>query len=112
MSSDIEHRVGLDLEIILEVDPGNKDAISELASLRSRLEEGEQGLSTGASDDGDPRPDAEKIDPDDYRDSDSSDCEHVGNGIPCKFYNHDGCLKGEHCSYSHAPDEMSARDKL
>ncbi|KAF8061751.1 hypothetical protein FPV67DRAFT_1452635 [Lyophyllum atratum] len=44
--------------------------------------------------------------------SDSSDCRHVGNNFPCRFYNHDGCSKKDNCHYSHAPDEKSVRDKL
>ncbi|KAF9533853.1 hypothetical protein CPB83DRAFT_844632 [Crepidotus variabilis] len=44
--------------------------------------------------------------------SDSSDCQHVGNGVPCRFYNHEGCSRGSECAYSHAPDEKSVRDDL
>ncbi|KAF9033616.1 hypothetical protein BJ165DRAFT_1357201 [Panaeolus papilionaceus] len=44
--------------------------------------------------------------------SDSSDCNHVGNGVPCRFYNHDGCARGNLCTFSHAPDEKSVRDEL
>lgn len=46
--------------------------------------------------------------------SDSSDCFHVGNGIPCRFYNThpSGCALGSECRYSHAPDEKSVRDNL
>ncbi len=44
--------------------------------------------------------------------SDSSDCQHVGNGVPCRFYNHNGCVLGTACAYSHAPDEKSVRDDL
>ncbi|KII94325.1 hypothetical protein PLICRDRAFT_695334 [Plicaturopsis crispa FD-325 SS-3] len=44
--------------------------------------------------------------------SNSSDCEHEGNGLPCRDYNHDGCRKGAACAYSHAPEEHSMRDKL
>ncbi|KAG6897875.1 hypothetical protein C0992_009673 [Termitomyces sp. T32_za158] len=44
--------------------------------------------------------------------SDSSDCHHVGNGVPCRFYNHGGCLRKDTCRYSHAPDDLSERDKL
>ena len=44
--------------------------------------------------------------------SDSSDCNHTGNGVPCRFYNRAGCAKGERCAYSHAPDEKSIRDNL
>jgi hypothetical protein len=44
--------------------------------------------------------------------SDSSDWNHEGNGIPCRFYNHDGCLRGTNCRFSHAPDHKSVRDRL
>ncbi|KAG6868431.1 hypothetical protein C0993_003108 [Termitomyces sp. T159_Od127] len=44
--------------------------------------------------------------------SDSSDCHHIGNGVPCRFYNHGGCSRKDNCRYSHAPDDLSERDKL
>ncbi|KAF8553339.1 TPR-like protein [Imleria badia] len=44
--------------------------------------------------------------------SESSDCEHTGNGIPCKFYNRTECKNGRACRYSHAPDQKSERDAL
>lgn len=44
--------------------------------------------------------------------SDSSDWNHEGNGIPCRFHNHDGCLRGTNCRFSHAPDHRSVRDRL
>ena len=46
--------------------------------------------------------------------SDSSDCFHVGNGIPCRFYNTHalGCGMGLLCRFSHSPDEKSVRDNL
>ncbi|KAG6825996.1 hypothetical protein H0H93_016903, partial [Arthromyces matolae] len=44
--------------------------------------------------------------------SDSSDCNHTGNNIPCRFYNHGGCSRKDTCNYSHAPDDKSERDKL
>ena len=46
--------------------------------------------------------------------SDSSDCFHVGNGIPCRFYNTHplGCGMGVLCRFSHSPDEKSVRDNL
>ncbi|KAF4622452.1 hypothetical protein D9613_009592 [Agrocybe pediades] len=44
--------------------------------------------------------------------SDSSDCNHVGNGVQCRFYNHEGCARGTACVFSHAPDEKSVRDEL
>ncbi|KAG6881568.1 hypothetical protein C0993_000928, partial [Termitomyces sp. T159_Od127] len=44
--------------------------------------------------------------------SDSSECNHTGNGVPCRFYNHAGCARGAACEFSHAPDEKSVRDDL
>ncbi len=44
--------------------------------------------------------------------SESSDWEHDGNGVPCKPYNRDGCTRGVECGLSHAPDKMSVRDRL
>ena len=44
--------------------------------------------------------------------SDSSDWNHEGNDIPCRFYNHDGCTRGTECRFSHAPDHKSVRDRL
>lgn len=44
--------------------------------------------------------------------SESSDCEHMGNGKPCKFHNHSECTKGHTCPFSHAPDYHSERDAL
>jgi hypothetical protein len=44
--------------------------------------------------------------------SDSSEWNHEGNGIPCRFYNHEGCMRGTECRFSHAPDHKSVRDHL
>jgi hypothetical protein len=57
-----------------------------------------------------PHPDQDKLELASM--SDSSDCNHVGNGVACRFYNHNGCEKGEACAFSHGPDEKSVRDDL
>ena len=44
--------------------------------------------------------------------SESSDWEHEGNGVPCKRYNRDSCTKRADCRFSHAPDYQSVRDRL
>jgi L,D-peptidoglycan transpeptidase YkuD (ErfK/YbiS/YcfS/YnhG family) len=62
------------------------------------------------SDDESPQPDDTKLELESV--SDSSDWHHEGNGVPCKFYNHDGCLRGTNCRFSHAPDHKSVRDRL
>ncbi|KAH7102500.1 hypothetical protein BKA62DRAFT_105582 [Auriculariales sp. MPI-PUGE-AT-0066] len=33
-----------------------------------------------------------------------------GCGIPCRFYNHDRCMRGADCGYLHGPDDKSIRD--
>ncbi|ESK85254.1 transcription factor [Moniliophthora roreri MCA 2997] len=45
-------------------------------------------------------------------DSGSSDCEHIGNSIACRFYNREGCNRGTQCKFSHGPDDKSIRDDL
>ncbi|KAG7443925.1 uncharacterized protein BT62DRAFT_1078113 [Guyanagaster necrorhizus] len=37
---------------------------------------------------------------------------HVGNGVACRFYNHEGCNKGDECTYSHAADTDSIQNSL
>ncbi|KAH9059674.1 hypothetical protein EDB87DRAFT_754517 [Lactarius vividus] len=37
---------------------------------------------------------------------------HEGNGIHCRYDNHDGCTRGVECKFSHAPDHKSVRDRL
>ncbi|KAJ7155565.1 hypothetical protein C8R43DRAFT_949788 [Mycena crocata] len=44
--------------------------------------------------------------------NDSSDFEHEGNDVPCRFYNHDGCLKGSKCKFKHVPSKDTTRDEL
>ncbi|KXN88552.1 Serine/threonine-protein phosphatase 5 [Leucoagaricus sp. SymC.cos] len=46
--------------------------------------------------------------------SDSEKCRHVGNRVPCRYYNRGkmGCTRGSQCAFSHAPDEKSVRDNL
>ncbi|KAI0264884.1 hypothetical protein BC834DRAFT_237375 [Gloeopeniophorella convolvens] len=57
-----------------------------------------------------PLPDEEAIELESL--SDSSDCRHRDNDVPCRFYNHDGCARGLQCAFSHAPDHKSIRDEL
>jgi hypothetical protein len=51
-----------------------------------------------------------RFDPDDF--TDSEDSGHTGNKVPCRFYNHEGCYRGQACAFSHAPDDLSTRDRL
>ena len=64
---------------------------------------------------GDDKPDPtvndKPLEPED--ESDTEDFKHDGNGTPCKFYNGpNGCDRGKHCQFRHAPDSRSVRDEL
>ena len=84
-----------------------KDALRETCVLMIQRGNEEDYVD---SDDESPELDAIKIELESV--SDSSDWSHEGNGIPCRFYNHDGCLRGTDCRFSHAPDHKSVRDRL
>ncbi|KAF8137160.1 hypothetical protein EV363DRAFT_1316886 [Boletus edulis] len=104
----------IDFRTLLTLDPDNRVAETELASLEERrrdssyLEEEEDMNSYS-----DHEAPALEDDPDLGESlSESSNCEHTGNGIPCKFYNRAECKNGRACRYSHAPDQKSERDAL
>jgi hypothetical protein len=102
----------LDFETVLQVDPNCHEARVELEIVRQLWMSGEgEETGNGSSTDECPSLDAKKLE-DLSSQSDSSDYGHEGNGIPCRFYNHDGCKKGNNCPFSHAPDEKSVRDEL
>lgn len=99
-----------DLKRVLELYPGYLDAQELLESVEgggpSRFKwpgDDEIGIEGGADDDGPLELEEE---------SDSEDFKHVGNGNPCRSYNHDGCPRGQACALSHAPDARSVRDEL
>ena len=48
----------------------------------------------------------------DDSDSDPPSALAVGNGEPCRAWNHDGCKRAYNCSFKHAPDGLSVRDEL
>jgi hypothetical protein len=84
-----------------------RDALSETLALMRELDD---EYDVAVTDDESPLLDDKKFELESV--SDSSDWHHEGNGIPCRFYNHDGCTRGIDCRYSHAPDEKSVRDRL
>jgi hypothetical protein len=60
-----------------------------------------------------PGPAIDESDHDTPFESCTSDYEHEGEyGVPCRYYNSRGCIKGSTCPYRHAPDSKSVRDKL
>ncbi|KAF8889422.1 hypothetical protein CPB84DRAFT_1785534 [Gymnopilus junonius] len=111
----------IDFETVLAQDPSHllaRAALTEVnAFMSASTQLGSHGLSPSPIDDvvkdidfGFPPLDYDGMEVDEL--SDSSDCNHVGNGIQCRFYNHDGCARGSNCIFSHAPDEKSVRDEL
>src|SRR5262245_55283030 len=100
-----------DFETVLKHDPTNTEARNQLEMTHDLCDLDECDSVSSTSSNGEYPPyDGEKWDQ--ASDSDSSDCLHTGNGISCRFYNHDGCARGENCRFSHAPDNKSVRDKL
>ncbi|KAF9460879.1 hypothetical protein BDZ94DRAFT_1197036 [Collybia nuda] len=106
-----------DFETITSADPNNREAgMQEEMVLLQLMEEEDDD---DGDDDGDdessdyewPHYD-EELENSSSDESDTSDCNHIGNGVSCRFYNHQGCTKGMSCRFSHAPDSKSVRDRL
>ncbi|KAG8216628.1 hypothetical protein J3R82DRAFT_6823 [Butyriboletus roseoflavus] len=106
---------GSDFRTMLALDPGNKVAEADLAFAEEKRHspshwEAEEEETKNYTDYEDP---ALEDDPQLGESlSESSDCEHTGNGIPCKFYNRTECKNRRACRFSHAPDKKSERDAL
>lgn len=114
-----------DFDTVLERDPDHSGAATALTTVNGLIEASAKLGSHQLSEpeppiavEGAPSPADVDFDFPHYDDdqlelasrSDSSDCNHVGNGIACRFYNHQGCARGSECTFSHAPDEKSVRD--
>ncbi|KAH8978379.1 hypothetical protein EDB86DRAFT_942928 [Lactarius hatsudake] len=100
----------LDFEALLEQDPDSieaKKALDETLTLMNERDEDEESV---AFDQEFPSLSEKKAELESA--SDSSDWNHEGNRIPCRFYNHDGCMRSTGCRFSHAPDHKSVRDRL
>ena len=112
----IDNNLSLDFEAVIQQEPRNTEVASELKIVKSIAQDGKNSPSDDEYSDG------EYSWPQclEYRyngngaetESDSSDCEHTGNGVACRFYNHAGCTRKGGCQFSHAPDDKSVRDKL
>ncbi|KII94310.1 hypothetical protein PLICRDRAFT_171967 [Plicaturopsis crispa FD-325 SS-3] len=104
----------VDLSIARDLEPNDANVRAELLTVQALYDSGEgNDYDLTMQEAAYPPPDVYDDDGDDQEErSSSSDDDHEGNGIACKFYNHDGCTKGAACAYSHAPDELSRRDKL
>ncbi|KAJ8093472.1 hypothetical protein PM082_020329 [Marasmius tenuissimus] len=106
----------LDFEAVVQQEPRNTEVASELKIVRKITQDGKNSPSDDEYSDGEyiwPR--CEEYEDNENgaeSDSGSSDCEHTGNGVACRFYNHGGCTRKGGCQFSHAPDDKSVRDKL
>ncbi|KAG6861781.1 hypothetical protein C0995_012285 [Termitomyces sp. Mi166 len=105
----------IDFKAVLEQDSSRAEARNQLTETQFFYDEYGDEYSEGTDSDGLgygwPYYDDEPTHVSDTE-SDSSDCNHFGNGVPCRFYNHGGCSRKDNCRYSHAPDALSERDKL
>ncbi|CCM00578.1 uncharacterized protein FIBRA_02613 [Fibroporia radiculosa] len=101
MANELDFDLGdLNLRHVLRQDPSSEPtriALGEALSILSR-----------AGDDDDSEDAASNI----STESGSSEFLHGGNGIPCRYLNHEGCRRGSHCRFKHAPDAKNIRDKL
>ncbi|KAF4614612.1 hypothetical protein D9613_003397 [Agrocybe pediades] len=88
----------------------SEDISKELQTVRNLADSGKG--KENAKEDRPPYPSADAEAWELFEDSDTEDSVHIGNNVPCRFYNHDGCVRGESCLYSHAPDYKSVRDDI
>jgi len=103
-------REGADFRTILKQDPSSAEAKNALRETLALMLERDDDDDFAVPDDEGPLLSDTKVELESV--SDSSDWNHEGNGIPCRFYNHDGCKRGNDCRFSHAPDHKSVRDRL
>ncbi|KAF8643574.1 hypothetical protein AX16_008962 [Volvariella volvacea WC 439] len=103
----------IDLTVILTIEPNCPDAQAELNKVIELSQDGSNVRDAHKTDEQLEYPvfNASPMSDSDIE-SDSSDCRHSGNGIPCRYYNRRACNKGKDCLYSHAPDQKSIRDRL
>lgn len=117
-----------DFEDVLRLDPNCAEAKEELASTRGVLAQRHKIRHSKGRYDGDisdeeedrnawmvdasARPTLQDPDMETPFESDTDDLWHEGNGVPCRYYNHDGCKLGTACRSKHAPDNRSVRDHL
>ena len=99
-----------DFEAILEQDPDSAEATKALDETITLMDERDESEGSVVVDEAFPSLDEPNLELESV--SDSSEWNHEGNGIPCRFYNHEGCMRGIECRFSHAPDHKSVRDRL
>lgn len=112
-----DRTIGLDIVIAVRLDSACEETQRELHAIREMIfNETNYDKDDADMDEvelGHPLP---EDDPDSGMEtptfSDSSDFEHEGNSVPCRYYNHGGCKKGKSCKFRHAPDNRSVRDDL
>ena len=97
-----------DLQDIVAQDPNNESAKEELRSVEEQMRNN-NGTPEGAFD---KYPLHQDTPWELLSDSESEDSKHIGNRMPCRFYNKGECRRGTECKFSHAPDAKSVRDEL
>ncbi|TFY79529.1 hypothetical protein EWM64_g4488 [Hericium alpestre] len=85
----------LDIEVVLKQDPNLTEAKAVFRELNHLMDAPDYELDDVGSEDEYPDLDEPKVEIESA--SDSSDWNHEGNGIPCRYYNHNGCSKERDC---------------
>ena len=101
-----------DLYDVLQIDPTCQEAIDargEIFEVGGHLQDPTEVVE---GEEWDPRPEDTPEYPETPVPSDTEEYTHFGNGIPCRYYNHEGCNQGERCKFKHAADNRSVRDDL
>jgi len=103
------HDARIDFRSVLRLDPSSTVALTELDQTHTLLAQ----VSLGAPLENDEvHSETFTAKSDLVTESDSSEFAHEGNGIPCRYNNHNGCRHGAQCRFKHAPDNKSVRDEL
>ncbi|KAF9485618.1 hypothetical protein BDN70DRAFT_533975 [Pholiota conissans] len=97
-----------DLQDIVAQDPNNESAKAELKSVEEHMRNN-NGTPEGPFD---KYPLHDDTPWELLSDSETEDSKHIGNRMPCRFYNKGECRRGTECKFSHAPDAKSIRDEL
>ena len=98
-----------DLQIIVNEDPKCQDAEREMYAIVEQYFDDDHDVGSINYED---YPGYHEEPEELVSDSDTSECQHTGNGIPCQSYNRQGCKRASECHLSHAPDDKSVRDEL
>ena len=100
------------MEDVLNADPRCEEAIETKREIYAVGGQYQQAKEIKPGEERDPRPEEPSSPLNTPVPSDSEDYAHLGNGIPCRDYNGEGCDLGAKCEFKHAADNKSLRDDV